>query len=1401
MPKNSFSVSITSEGLDQLRRDLEAIGPQAKASFDRLAAATPQLSKALDDLGKSAKLSYTNVEILRSGVINTFQSLVAGMDPIQVLTTQLAQTAPAFGELAAKAGLSRAALLGIGGVATAAIAAVTAVGFAYEKGAAQTAAFNEALRISANAAGMTAGRMDEIAKSAIAFGKVGPGAARAIATELTATGKLSADVIAKLTSMSGDYAAATKTDAETAGKALGQIFSDPLKGMKQLDDAYNLLSAAERRHIQDLVAQGDQTQAQIVLADSLNERINHLATDGMGLLGKTIYALGKAWDHYYDAALGIGRTKSIEEQIADNEAAIAKALAARENTGSVYAGADLPALLKKRTELTAEKKGQDLDRDLAQQAADLQDLGKQADSAAGKFATFADKQRDLRNEIIKWDAARQKFHQAALTGENDTTIQQYQQAEKQAIAARDGAQRALNALKSPLDQAQQALMDQQRISAAPPYQRAALQAGISAKNAALADPQRAADADKLAAIATAQAIEQQSAALRDRNTQLNTGITLTGAATDAWLKSESAGQAADAQREAVLQSLNDGMDVTTRKAQILQQQAADAAESGAKQVRQLDQQVAAQQKVVDAAAKGRQAEAQALLDNQIAEKTKDLQLALQKTTDPDRIRQLNIEIQATGKSMTELAQGAREIDLDHVINQQKDQINLLQVQMGLVHAGNDERSIAIAHAQALLYLEQQMIDPLSKQGQQYLQNADSMARMTLELQRQQAIAQELPNFFDQAFDRIGSAITQFAVQGGNALSDVRNIGNAMLSEFIQEGIKLSLINPFKNWAMGSTSLPTFGDVVGGGSGSSGTSSSGNSTISSAAAGITRGDMFSGGSASSLLGSLVPKGSILGNWMSNSNSLAGAGNATTADYAVANQTSVFSNLNWGGAGIAAGLAALPQLLNGNIAGGLLSGGLAGIGTLVGGPIGGLVGGLLGNVFGGLFNKPKWIKSQASAYMMTGDYGGLTLDHYKTKRASLSDAQAIGSGLSDAFGGLTDELGVTFDPGQLVYMTSITKSKGKKKKSWFESNFGGTNFGKFATSDEAMAALLSGALGIGATQGTIQGLAPGMGEVFKSAYAKNGVVTSQDDLTKLTDFAKFYAQIDTIRTPTDAAAKALRDLAIEMNKQQRAAELYGVSVEKVTQIFTDNFNQGIQDQILQLKDAQAYALKQLDLDHAAEVAQAQKLGGDLAAVEELYGLKRQQILESGLNSMNDSLQSFFNQLTLGDLSALSPTDQLSQATKQYQAVVASGNKAGFQDAATNYLNILRGFYGSGTQYAAGFQDVLGQLKGFGIPGFATGGDFGGGIAMVGERGAELMATGPARFFDAATTQQILAGRAANSNASPRQMLDQIADPGMRSLLGALHDRINDLGIGMRELRNAYDRNSDIYRFGRK
>ena len=66
-----------------------------------------------------------------------------------------------------------------------------------------------------------------------------------------------------------------------------------------------------------------------------------------------------------------------------------------------------------------------------------------------------------------------------------------------------------------------------------------------------------------------------------------------------------------------------------------------------------------------------------------------------------------------------------------------------------------------------------------------------------------------------------------------------------------------------------------------------------------------------------------------------------------------------------------------------------------------------------------------------------------------------------------------------------------------------------------------------------------------------------------------------------------------------------------------------------------------------------------------------------------------------------------------------------------------------YETGATTAEGLRAVIAAIRGEPIPKFAAGGDFYGGLRLVGERGPELEVTGPARIFNADQTRRILRG----------------------------------------------------------
>lgn len=187
--------------------------------------------------------------------------------------------------------------------------------------------------------------------------------------------------------------------------------------------------------------------------------------------------------------------------------------------------------------------------------------------------------------------------------------------------------------------------------------------------------------------------------------------------------------------------------------------------------------------------------------------------------------------------------------------------------------------------------------------------------------------------------------------------------------------------------------------------------------------------------------------------------------------------------------------------------------------------------------------------------------------------------------------------------------------------------------------------------------------------------------------------------------------------------------------------------------QLDQAKAdYDLQAAGLDAQLSAAQAQ--------LEALLGI------DSGVKSVADALSLFVGAMqqaqALQDANA-SITSVIGPDGVKHQ--VASNGTILDQNGASMGLKVV-GDQVVGTQswnqdwrfnlgqdgqmsWAAGQQPNLqAWAKSMGIPGFATGGDFGGGLRLVGEHGPELEVTGPSRIFNARQTADLLSGGGASA-----------------------------------------------------
>jgi tape measure domain-containing protein len=228
-------------------------------------------------------------------------------------------------------------------------------------------------------------------------------------------------------------------------------------------------------------------------------------------------------------------------------------------------------------------------------------------------------------------------------------------------------------------------------------------------------------------------------------------------------------------------------------------------------------------------------------------------------------------------------------------------------------------------------------------------------------------------------------------------------------------------------------------------------------------------------------------------------------------------------------------------------------------------------------------------------------------------------------------------------------------------------------------------------------------------------------------------------------------------------------------------------------------QKYEADMAGLDAQLSYAQAQ--------LDALNGIDNSVMgVTAAVAAMNAAVVAALGGLPKGAAQANTPQNNRSIIDTIYQSVLGRSTKGDEQGAAfwANALqtgtasyqdiaaSIAKGAVGNAAESAASKASAAEFLKKSGMPGFASGGVFGGGLRLVGERGPELEVTGPSRIYSASQTAAMLSG--GNETASEvRALRSEVA-----GLRGALHsiakhtektahgvEQIKDIGIPQEEV----------------
>lgn len=276
--------------------------------------------------GMSAKAYNAALRGLPAQFTDIAVSLQAGQAPLTVLLQQGGQLKDMFGGVGPAARAMGGYILGLVNPFTVAAAAAGVLALAYYQGSEESQRFASVLIETGNASGVSANALADMANQ-VSSTTGTFSAAASVLTQLASAGNPLRSMYAEITQASINWSKQTGRDISEVVQTFNEIGKNPVEAVKKLDGELNILTASQYANIQSLQEQGKTMDAAAVAAGIYAEAINSRA----GEIERNLGALESAWQSIagqakkaWDAMLDVGRTQTLEDQIANTEKLIAQ---------------------------------------------------------------------------------------------------------------------------------------------------------------------------------------------------------------------------------------------------------------------------------------------------------------------------------------------------------------------------------------------------------------------------------------------------------------------------------------------------------------------------------------------------------------------------------------------------------------------------------------------------------------------------------------------------------------------------------------------------------------------------------------------------------------------------------------------------------------------------------------------------------------------------------------------------------------------------------------------------------------------------------------------------------------------------------------------------------------------
>jgi lambda family phage tail tape measure protein len=310
------------QSADKAEESMQGLGAQTKTTEK----STEGLTRQTEKLGMSAKQTSAALRGVPAQFTDIVTSIQAGQAPLTVLLQQGGQLKDMFGGVGPAAKALGGYVAGLINPFTLAAAAAAGLGFAYYKGAEESARYREALILTGNAAGTTA---DSLATMASRIG------------ETVGTTSKAADVLAQMAG-SGKIASSSFEEVATAalqmqestGRAVAEtvaefvkIGKDPVAAAKELNDQYGFLTASVYAQIASLKEQGREQEAVKLLTDIYADTVQNRSkqvVENLNLWRRAWNGVKSATSEALSGLASVGRESTMTEQLADAESRLAQ---------------------------------------------------------------------------------------------------------------------------------------------------------------------------------------------------------------------------------------------------------------------------------------------------------------------------------------------------------------------------------------------------------------------------------------------------------------------------------------------------------------------------------------------------------------------------------------------------------------------------------------------------------------------------------------------------------------------------------------------------------------------------------------------------------------------------------------------------------------------------------------------------------------------------------------------------------------------------------------------------------------------------------------------------------------------------------------------------------------------